>query len=187
MIETITLYFHLFKEFFQIGLFSFGGGYATLPFLLDLTQRYDWYSAKELSQMIAVASITPGPVGINVATYAGMKAQGVLTALIATSSEILPSLCIVILVSKLLRKFSDNFYVQSAIFALKPTSCALLSCVGIQLIKSTLITPHQNQIIGLFLFIALLLVSIFKKKDPLWFIGISAIIGLILTKMHCIC
>lgn len=186
MTETLMLYFHLFKEFFQIGLFSFGGGYATLPFLLDITQRYDWYSAKELSQMIAVASITPGPVGINVATYAGMKAQGVITAFIATGSEILPSLYIVILVSKLLRKFSDNFYVQSAIYALKPTSCALLSCVGIQLIKSTLVTPNPNQISGIVLFISLLLVSIFKKKDPLWFIGVSAVIGLILTKVHCI-
>ncbi len=187
MINTLTLYLHLFKEFFQIGLFSFGGGYATLPFLLDLTHRYDWYSAKELSQMVAVASITPGPVGINVATYAGMKAQGIITAFIATSSEILPSLCIVILVSKLLRKFSDNFYVQSAIFALKPTSCALLTCVGIQLIKSILVDANHNKIIGLILFTGLLLVSLLKKKDPLWFIGVSATIGLILIKLHCIC
>ena len=70
----MTLYLHLIIEFFKIGLFSFGGGYATLPFLFALTNSYNWYTPAELSQMIAVATITPGPVGINVATYAGMKA-----------------------------------------------------------------------------------------------------------------
>jgi chromate transporter len=179
--EILSLYFHLFKGFFQIGLFSFGGGYATLPFLLDLSNRYHWYSAKELSQMVAVASITPGPIGINIATYAGMKAQGVFSALIATSSEILPSLIIVIIVSKLLRKFSDNFYVQSAIYALKPTSCALLSYVAITLIKSTLIEPSALQIPAIIFFIILLLISLCKEKDPLLFILIGSIVGAIIS------
>ena len=104
--NSLILYLHLFKEFFQIGLFSFGGGYATLPFLYDLTQRYNWYTPTELSQMVAVASITPGPVGINVATYAGMKAQGVISAFIATSSEILPSLFIKSNISSFVKYFA---------------------------------------------------------------------------------
>ena len=186
MIESLTLYFQLFKEFFQIGLFSFGGGYATLPFLLDISQRYDWYSAKELSQMIAVASITPGPIGINIATYAGMKTQGVFSALLATTSEILPALLIVILISKLLQKFNDNFYIQSAIFALKPTSCALLTTVGIKLIETNLITPNPYQIAGIVLFTGLLAISIFRKKDPLWYLGVSAVIGLALKSLSII-
>jgi chromate transporter len=78
------IYLNLFYEFFKIGLFSFGGGYATIPFLLRISEEYGWYSIKELTQMVAVAAITPGPVGINVATYSGMKAGGVLTAFIAT-------------------------------------------------------------------------------------------------------
>jgi len=179
--NTLILYWHLFKEFFQIGLFSFGGGYATLPFLYDLTRRYDWYSPAELSQMVAVASITPGPVGINVATYAGMKAQGLISAFIATSSEILPSLFIVILVSKLLTKFSDNFYVQSALYALKPTSCALLSVVALQLFKSDLLVPSQTQLIGILLFVPLLIISLVQKRDPLWFIAVSSIAGILLN------
>ncbi len=176
----MTLYLHLIIEFFKIGLFSFGGGYATLPFLFALTNSYNWYTPAELSQMIAVATITPGPVGINVATYAGMKAGGIIAALIATSSEIVPALVIGLMVSKLLKKFSDNFYVQSAIWALKPTSCALLSAVAIQMFKSNLLSsPHK--LYALIFFLILLCVSIFKKKDPLWYITVSAVVGIIIV------
>ena len=109
------IYFYMFKEFFKIGLLSFGGGFATLPFLYHIAEKYHWYSVEELTQMLAISSITPGPVGINMATYAGMKTHGLITAVIATISIILPSLFIVIAISKLLKKFSDNFYVKSAI------------------------------------------------------------------------
>ncbi len=175
----INLYLCLFKEFIQIGLFSFGGGYATLPFLFDITKHYSWYSPQELTQMIAVATITPGPVGINVATYAGMKAGGVLTALFATFSEVLPALIIGILVAKLLKKFSDNFYVQSALWALKPVSCALLSVVAVNLFKQNII-HCANIAFGWSLFSMLLLVSLLRNKDPLWYISISAIAGIML-------
>ena len=109
------IYLQLALEFFKIGLFSFGGGYATIPFLYHISQEFNWYSLDELSQMTAVASITPGPVGINVATYAGLKTAGLLGALIATLSEMLPSFILVIIVAKLLKKFSDNFYIKSII------------------------------------------------------------------------
>ncbi len=172
---------HIVKEFFQIGLFSFGGGYGTLPFLYDISQNYSWYTPQELTQMIAVATITPGPVGINVATYAGMKAGGVLTALIATTSEILPALILGIAVSKLLKEFSDNFYVQSALWALKPTSCALLTYVAIKLFHQNILT-NQNILIGGILFTVLLTVSLLKPKDPLWYISFTSVIGIILVK-----
>ena len=180
MSSLVTL-IHLIKEFFLIGLLSFGGGYATLPFLFNLTQHYNWFTSQELSQMIAVATITPGPVGINVATYAGMKVHGVLTAFIATFSEVLPALIICLIISKLLKKFSDNEYVKSAIWALKPTCCALLSVVAIQLFINNIIN-NPNIILGGILFTALLLISILKNKDPLWFISISACVGIALIK-----
>ena len=85
------IYIHLFAEFFKIGLFSFGGGYATIPFLYHISQVYNWYSLDELTQMVAVASITPGPVGINVATYAGLKSAGLLGSALATGAEMLPA------------------------------------------------------------------------------------------------
>lgn len=166
------IYLHLFIEFFKIGIFSFGGGYATIPFLYHISQVYNWYSLDELTQMVAVASITPGPVGINVATYAGLKSAGVLGSAFATTAEMLPSFFLVIIVSKLLKKFSDNFYVKSAIETLKPISCALLTSVAVGLLK-----PEIGSIKSMLLLVFLLLLSWKSKKDPLFYIFLSAVIG----------
>ena len=168
-------YMLLMTEFFKIGLFSFGGGYATIPFLYHLSEVHHWYSINELSQMIAVASITPGPVGINVATYAGLKTMGFGGAVLATISELLPSLIIVILVSKILKKYSENFYVKSVIQTLKPISCALLIAVGFGMLKSEI-----NNINSVMLFAVLILISIKSKKDPLVYMVIAGITGICL-------
>lgn len=170
------IYLQLFLEFFKIGLFSFGGGYATIPFLYHISEVYNWYSLDELTEMVAVASITPGPVGINVATYAGLKSAGIFGSLFATMAEMLPSLILVIIVSKLLKKFSDNFYVKAAIETLKPISCALLSAVALGLLK-----PEINDIKAMILLAALLLISWKSKKDPLFYILIAAVIGIIVS------
>ncbi|MBQ3819752.1 chromate transporter, partial [bacterium] len=114
------IYLELFLEFFHIGLFSFGGGYATIPFLYHLAEVKDWYSVQNLSDMIALASVTPGPVGVNVATFAGFTTNGIGGAITATTAVILPSLIIVIILSKLLDKFKKNKYVQSVVYTLKP-------------------------------------------------------------------
>ena len=170
------IYLQLFLEFFKIGLFSFGGGYATIPFLYHISQVYNWYSLDELTQMVAVASITPGPVGINVATYTGLKSAGVLGSALATTAEMLPSLFWVIIVSKLLKKFSDNFYVKSTIETLKPVSCALLASVAIGLLK-----PEIRDIKAMILLGVLILMSWKSKRDPLYYILISAIVGVLLV------
>ena len=159
-------------EFFRIGLFSFGGGYATLPFLYQISQQYSWYNLEELAQMTAVASITPGPVGINVATYAGLKTAGVLGALTATLSEMLPAFILVIIVAKLLKKFSDNFYVKAVIETLKPISCALLTSVAIGLLR-----PEIKDLKSMSLLLILLLLSWKTKKDPLFYMLISMVVG----------
>ena len=172
------IYLQLALEFLKIGLFSFGGGYATIPFLFHISEEFGWYTLNELTQMTAVASITPGPVGINVATYAGLKTAGILGALIATISEMLPSLILVIIVAKLLKKFSDNFFVKSIITTLKPISCALLASVAIGLLK-----PEINDIKAMILLAILLLLSWKSKKDPLFYILISALVGVGLTFM----
>lgn len=166
------IYLQLFFEFFNIGLFSFGGGYATIPFLYHISETYGWYTLDELTQMVAVASITPGPVGINVATYAGLKSGGIFGSLLATTAEMLPSLFLVILVSKLLKKFSDNFYVKSLIETLKPISCALLASVALGLLK-----PEITDVKAMILLGILLILSWKSKKDPLYYILISAIVG----------
>ena len=170
------IYLHLFWEFFKIGMFSFGGGYATIPFLYHISQVYNWYSLDELTQMTAVASITPGPVGINVATYAGLKSAGILGSALATLSEMLPSLVLVIIVSKLLKKFGDNFDIKYLIQTLKPISCALLTSVAIGLLK-----PEINDIKALILIAMHLIFSWKSKRDPLFYILISAVIGVIIS------
>jgi len=172
------IYLLLIKEFFKIGLLSFGGGYATLPFLYHIAEKYCWYSVDELSQMLAIASITPGPIGINMATYAGMQTKGLIAALISTVSIIMPAIIIVILLSKLLKKYSDNFYVKSAMYGLKPASCALIASVAFKLIKTTIASFTE-----IVLFLGLICILFTKKKSPIFFLIVSGLIGLILVSL----
>ena len=173
------IYLYLFWEFFKIGLFSFGGGYATLPFLYHISEVYGWYTLDELTQMTAIASITPGPVGINVATFAGLKSAGIFGSALATTAEMLPSLFLVIIVSKLLKKFSDNFYVKTAIETLKPVSCALLTSVALGLLK-----PEIRDVKAMILLTVLLLMSWKSKRDPLFYILIAAVVGIVISFVH---
>lgn len=172
------IYFQLFREFFNIGLFSFGGGYATLPFLYHIADVYKWYTPQQLSDMLAVSSITPGPVGVNVATFAGFTTAGILGSLVATTSVILPSYVLVIVISKLLEKFKTNKKVQAAIYGLKPAGCGLLAAVALNIFKDNV---HSW---GYVLFAALLLMSLKQKRDPLVILGISAIVGLVAGFFH---
>lgn len=167
------IYVKLFLEFFHIGLFSFGGGYATLPFLYHIADVQKWYTAKQLSDMIAVSSITPGPVGVNVATFAGYLTSGVSGAFVATMSVILPSLIIVVIISKLLEQFKHNKYVQSVIYTLKPAGCGLLAAVGVDMFVNNI------NLFGMFLLAGLFWASLTEKRDPLFYLAVSAFVGLI--------
>lgn len=167
------IYVKLFLEFFHIGLFSFGGGYATLPFLYHIADVQKWYTAKQLSDMIAISSITPGPVGVNVATFAGYLTSGVSGALVATASVILPSLIIVVIISKLLEQFKHNKYVQSVIYTLKPAGCGLLAAVGVDMFVNNI------NLLGMFLLAGLFWASLTEKRDPLFYLAVSALVGLI--------
>ena len=102
------IFLQLFYEFFKIGLFAVGGGMATIPFLMDLTSRYSWFTMADLTNMIAVSESTPGPIGINMATYAGFNAAGIPGALCATLSLVLPAWIIIILIAKFMSSFSEN-------------------------------------------------------------------------------
>ncbi len=167
------IYVKLFLEFFHIGLFSFGGGYATLPFLYHIADVQKWYTTKQLSDMIAVSSITPGPVGVNVATFAGYLTSGVSGAFVATMSVILPSLIIVVIISKLLEQFKHNKYVQSVIYTLKPAGCGLLAAVGVDMFVNNI------NLLGMFLLAGLFWASLTEKRDPLFYLAVSAFVGLI--------
>ena len=163
-----NLYLQLFAQFFHVGLFSFGGGYATLPFLYDIADKFHWYSSKQLTDMLAVASITPGPVGVNVATFAGFTTSGILGALLATTAVILPSFIIVSIVARVLDKFKTNKTVQGAIRGIK-------AAVGIKLLFTSNLHLLGTILLGLFIG-----TSFIKKQDPLFYLGVSAVIGLAL-------
>lgn len=171
----MNLYFQLFIQFFHVGLFSFGGGYATLPFLYRIGEEFGWYSDKQLTDMLAVSSITPGPVGVNVATFAGHTTSGLLGALITTTAIILPSFIIATLVFNMLNKFKTNLHVKGAIRAIKPAGCGLLSAVGIKLLFTS-----NLHLLGTIFLLGLFISTFFKKRDPLFYLGISALFGICL-------
>ena len=197
-------YLLLFAEFFKIGLFSLGGGYATLPFLYHMSETYGWFTGEELSRMLAVSSITPGPVGMNVATFAGFKTGGILGSIIATMAIMIPSFAIVILISKILKKFRDNFYIQSALYALRPATAAMIGAVGVRLFLGSIVPSIPKGFrgfsgifsdvfskIGEFvdikafaLFLFLFILSLKLKRDPLIYLLIGAVFGVILNFHH---
>ncbi len=171
----LKLLAQLFLQFFHVGVFSFGGGYATLPFLYDIADKFHWYSAKQLTDMLAISSITPGPVGVNVATFAGFTTSGISGSLVATTAIILPSYIIVTIVFKVIDKFRTNRNVKGAIRGLKPAGCALLSAVGIKLLFTS-----NLHLLGTLILLGFLILSVKKKQDPLFYLGISAILGLLI-------
>ena len=130
------IFLQLFWEFFKTGLFAVGGGMATVPFLYDMGERMGWFTDAQLADMIAVADSTPGPIGVNMATYVGYTSangvfdsplMGILGALVATFSLVLPSVIVVLIVAKVLKAFKDNFYVKSAFYGLRPASTGLIT------------------------------------------------------------
>lgn len=181
------IYLVLAFEFFKIGLFSVGGGMATLPFLMDLTTKYDWFTASELADMVAISESTPGPVGINMATFAGYHAAGVPGALAATLALVAPALIIIILIARFLENFSDNTTVKSVFYGIRPTVAALIGYAVWELLKIALVTTAGGtssvDITNLLVCAAAFLLLQIKKLEKLhpivWIIG-GAIVGIIL-------
>lgn len=125
------IYLQLFFEFCKIGLLALGGGLATVPFLYDLTVSHSWFTSQELTEMIAVSESTPGPLGVNMATYAGFRAAGVWGGLVATLGLIMPSMIIIILLARYLKKHSEDMKFESLMKSIRPVSLALISFGGI--------------------------------------------------------
>ena len=116
------IYVKLFWEFFKTGLFAVGGGMATLPFLQAIGENSGWYSYTDLMNMLAVSESTPGPIGINMATYVGFTVAGIPGAVTATIGEVTPSIIVILIVAAILNSFRDNKYVNRAFYGLRPAS-----------------------------------------------------------------
>ena len=192
------IYLLLFWEYFKTGLFAIGGGLATLPFLSEMAAKYPWFSVSELSDMIAVSESTPGPIGINMATYAGFTTGyseygfigGVFGAFVATLALVLPSLVIIILVANILNKFKDSKLVKDSFYALRPAVCGLIALAWTQIVRVTLIDISAFQasgslldlfnIVPIIIFIVMFAGQrIFKKLHPVVFIAAAAVLGII--------
>lgn len=177
----------LFFEFFKVGLFAVGGGLATIPFLYDLASRHpEWYTAADVADMIAISESTPGPIGVNMATYAGFQTAGILGGIIATLGLIAPAIIIIFIVAKVLNAFKDNKYVQSAFYGLRPASVGLILAALFGVVKIALINIDANSIGGFFNIKAIILAvclfviqKIFPKLHPIALIGIAAVVGII--------
>ena len=184
--------FSLFFEFFIIGLLLFGGGLAAIPFLQQLSERTGWFTQGQLMDMIAVSESTPGPIGINMATYVGYTVAGVPGGLIATIGLILPSVVIALVVARLLIRFKENRIVQSAFYGLRPASLALIAAAGVSLVQLSLLRFAEWEESGLLLelfdfraialaALLLILTNVFKKVHPMIFLAGSAIAGIAIS------
>lgn len=181
------IYLILAYEFFKIGLFSIGGGMATLPFLMDLTGKYDWFTVSELTNMVAISESTPGPVGINMATYAGYNAAGIPGAIVATLSLTAPAWIIIILIAKFLENFSENTNVKAAFYGIRPAVAALIGYAVWELLKIALISAAEgkleinlvNAVVCIVTF-TLLQIKRLGKLHPLVWIAAGACAGIVL-------
>lgn len=191
----------LFWEFFKTGLFAVGGGMATVPFLQDISAKTGWYTSGQLADMIAVSESTPGPLGVNMATYVGYTVgsqqlggagMGVVGAIVSTLGLIFPSIVVILIIGYFLKRFRDSKIVDSALYGLRPASVALISAAGVDIVLFAILRVDSIYQIGkaslswkaavlaLAVFAGTNLVPRLKKIHPIWFIFFSAIAGILL-------
>lgn len=186
---NLGLMAQLFIEFFQIGLFAIGGGLATLPFLRQLSLRTQWYTLADLANMIAISESTPGPIGINMATYTGYLVGGVAGAVVATLAIILPAIILVSIVARFLQRFRHSLLVNDLFYGLRPASLGLICAAAFSVLSISLLNTAafalSGQLARLFnvksivLAVALFFAMRKWKLHPAAFIGISAVIGIL--------
>lgn len=182
------IFLQLFYEFFKTGLFAVGGGLATLPFLEDISQRTGWFTSAQLADMLAISESTPGPIGVNMATYVGFETAGILGSLCATAGLVMPSVIIIVLISKVLAKFRTNTYVEAAFYGLRPASVAMVASAGIGVAMTTLLNLTASGF-GVLRWRELVLAAVIvvltnfvpkvKKFHPIVFIALAAAVGII--------
>ena len=185
------IYLQLFWEFLKIGLFAVGGGMATLPFLQDLAEKTGWYSQSLITDMIAISESTPGPIGINMATYVGCNVAGFLGGVVATMGEILPAIVIVVTVSRYLEKFRGSKLVDAAFYGLRPAVTGLIAAAGISVVQVAMFHFDLYRQTGVLMdafdlkkivFFVVAFAAIKKfKLHPVVYIAFAAVVGILLS------
>ncbi|GHU65588.1 chromate transporter [Clostridia bacterium] len=181
----------LFYEFFKTGLFAVGGGLATLPFLERMSDATGWFTRQNLIDMIAVSEATPGPIGINMATYVGYTTAGVPGAIVASIGEIIPSLIIVLLLARFLKAFAAHPTVKAVFYGIRPASVGMIAAAGFGVLEIALLNLPQfgltHNVIDLFQWKNLLLGAVLAvvlnikklKLHPALAIAASAVVGIV--------
>ena len=191
------IFLRLYFEFAKVGLFAVGGGLATIPFLQDMGARTGWFTAVDLTTMIAVSESTPGPMGVNMATYVGFQTGslaggsmgGVLGASLATLGLITPSIIIIMIIAGFLQKFRQSKTVDAVFQGLRPASTALIASAGLSVALSVLVSigGTAEHTFAVHWPALLLAVAVFlcmqskqlKKLHPIVFIAIAAVVGIV--------
>ncbi len=182
----------LFFEFFKTGLFSIGGGLATIPFLQRMGESTGWFSAQDLAGMIAVSESTPGPMGVNMATYVGFHAAGPAGAVVATLGLICPSILVILVIARFLQAFRQSRAVDAVFYGLRPASTGLIAAAGVSVALISLLNVDAWRLSGLFgdlfqwksivlaaaVFVCLQMKPL-KKLHPIVFIAASAAAGIL--------
>lgn len=191
----MSLYLRLFWEFFKTGLFAVGGGMATLPFMYDISDKTGWFTHSMLADMVAVSESTPGPIGVNMATYVGFVTGGIPGAVVATVGLVTPSVIVILLIARVLKAFRENQYVDAGFYGLRPCSVGLIAAAGVLVIKLALFNTElyasTGAIADLFNVKALILAAVLlaatrcikklKGLHPIVFILASAVIGIVFS------
>ena len=187
----MLLLFRLFFEFFKTGLFAIGGGLATLPFLYEMQAKTGWFTLSDISNLIAISESTPGPMGVNMATYTGFTISGILGGIIAVIGLVTPSVIIIIIVFNILEKFKSNKYVQWGLYGLRAASAGLIMCAGLRVAEAAFLHTEQFSQSGLLeelfnpvaILFGVILFVVYKKtgKHPIFYIIASGVIGVILA------
>ena len=173
----------LFYEFFKAGLFAVGGGLATVPFIREMGATYGWITEAQLADIIAVAESTPGPIGVNAATYVGFTVAGIPGAIFATIGLVTPSVIIIVLIAKAIDKYYTSHTVQSLFSGLRPAAVGLITAAGFSLLLVALnikadfvgfsFAADYSTLVRLGLFAIFLFFTFWKKTQkihPLFFI-----------------
>ena len=175
------IFVSLFWEFFKIGLFAVGGGFATIPFLYNLTHIYN-VTVQDISDMVAVATVLPGPIGVSCGTFTGCKIAGIPGGLIAAAGLITPSVIVIIIVAKVFMQIKDNKHVQNIFYGLRAVVCGLIAACAFTFLKNGAFANNEVNWKILILFLVSVSMMIFVKKikiHPIVYIISGALIGIL--------
>ena len=175
------IYLKLFVAFLEVGLFSFGGGYVSIPLIREIVLSYGWMDDEMITHMIAVSESTPGPLMVNMATYVGSSQGGILGALIATLAVVLPAFLIIVLVMAILRRFISNRYFQAILSGMKPCIIGIILAMGIYLMVQNCFGSNFSGIDIMAVIMAILLGVVYWGSRKIKKNGISPILLIIIS------